>query len=581
MINFYEAPFNLSEKQKNLVMDLFHNMTLDEKIGQVLCPQLATFQEQLVDYYASILKAGSFMIRPFEMKGLAENLQKVQEKSKIPLLIAANLENGGNGAIVEGTMFSNPMGCAATGKPVNGYRLGKISCSQGACVGVNWGFAPIVDLDLDYHNPITNVRTFGSDPKTVLVFAQEYIRAAREEGVIPTIKHFPGDGKDERDQHLLVSVNDSSFEEWMNTYGMVYQTLIDEGAPVVMAGHIAAPYVAKKTKSDISKQEMYMPGSQSKVLLTDLLRDKMHFNGLVVTDSTLMVGYMQNMPRRQAIPYSIECGADVILFNRSIEEDVDYLCEGVKEGILSEQRLDEAVMRVLALKASMGLLEDKSPGKKASPEELIHKKEYEEWVKECADSSITLVKDHRKLLPLSPNKTKRIYLNVIEGNVTNNSPFANDVKRRLKKEGFQVTLRKRRYSFDPQKITLDNITPAVNKALEEAMCSTDNFVSQYDMAMIVINIQTASNATVVRVNWNVLFGMGNDLPWYSGEMPLVVVSTNNPYHLLDVPMAHTYINTYSSNKETIDALFEKLMGRSEFVGVSPVDPFCGRADTSL
>ena len=211
-------------------------------------------------------------------------------------------------------------------------------------------------------------------------------------------------------------------------------------------------------------------------------------------------------------------------------------------------------------------------------------KEQEEihaWVRECADKAVTLVKDNRNLLPLSPEKTKRIYLNVIESDVTNNSAFAADIKKRLQAEGFHVTLRKRKYSFDPKKITLDNMTPAVDKALGEVMCDTDQFVSRYDMAVIVVNIQTASNATVARVNWNVLFGMGNDLPWYSGEMPLVAVSVNNPYHLLDIPMAHTYINTYSDNPETIDALFEKLMGRSRFLGRSPVDAFCGREDTKI
>lgn len=576
-INLLDKPFELDANQQDWVYKIFNAMTEEEKIGQILCPSLANFDEKLVEYYTKVLKVGAVMIRPFEYKGLKNHLAAVQRSAKIPLLISANLENGGCGAIQEGTLFANPLGCAATGKKESAYRLGKISCKEAANVGINWGFAPIIDIDLNYHNPITNTRTFGSNPKTVLEYAKEYIKAAKEEQIYPTIKHFPGDGVDERDQHLLVSVNDLDYEKWMNTYGRIYKSLIEEGVPAVMSAHIAAPYVAKAVNSDLTEEEALLPASQSKTLMTDLLRTELGFNGLIVTDSTLMVGYMQKMPRREAIPRTIESGADMILFHRSIEEDIQFLKEGIATGILSKGRLDEAVLRVLALKAKAELYEknfEDVPEKEMPDRELFSK-----WTKECANQAVTLVKDAKHLLPLSAEKRQRVYLNVIENTTDNDSPFALDCKKRLEQEGFTVTLRKRKYSFDPAKITLENWTPEVDEAIKETMCNTAEFVEKYDMAMIVLNMQTASNATVVRVNWNVLFGMGNDLPWYAGEMPLLVVSVNNPYHLLDIPMAHTYVNAYTNNKETLDAVFDKLMGRSEFVGESPVDPFCGKMDT--
>ncbi len=571
MIDLQGNPFYLNEEKVKWVQETLTTMPEDDLIGQVLCPSLATFDPQLVGYYTQGLKVGGVMIRPFEREGLKENIEMLQRSSAIPLLVAANLENGGCGAIQEGTLFANPLGCAATGDPENGYRLGKIACSEAAQVGVNWSFAPIVDVDYNYHNPITNVRTFGSDPETVLTFARQYIKAAGEEGVLPTAKHFPGDGVDERDQHLLVSVNDLSMEDWMESYGKIYMTLIDEGVPSIMAAHIAAPHVAKAIDPAISDKEAMAPGSQSKTLIAGLLRDKLGFNGLVVTDSTLMVGYMQNLPRHIAVPYSIECGVDMILFNRSIEEDIGYLKAGLQQGILSKKRLEEAVTRILATKASR-MPQNAVP----VPEETK-----QAWTRECADHAVTLVKDEKQLLPLSPKKTKRIYLNVIENVADNRSPFARDFQKRLQKEGFQVTLRKRKYPFDPANLTLEKITPAVNRALEEVFAGTEAFTSQYDMAVIVLNMQTASNATVVRVGWNVLFGMGNDLPWYAGEMPLLVVSVNNPYHLLDIPMAHAYVNAYTNNATTLDAVFDKLMGRSAFQGISPVDPFCGKLDTKI
>lgn len=578
MIDLGIKPFNLDDRQQDIVKEILAGMTVEEKIGQLFCPCLSAFDENAINYYVKDLKVGALMIRPFAREGLCENIAKVQNMGKIPLLMAANLENGGCGAVAEGTMFANPMGCAATGDEENGYRLGKVSCAEAAEVGINWGFAPVVDIDKNYHNPIANIRTFGDDAHTVLSFAREYIRAAKEEGVMPTIKHFPGDGMDERDQHLLVSVNDCSFDAWMESYGMVYAQLIEEGVPAIMAGHIAAPYVAREVRPQISDREALFPASQSEALLNGILREKLGFNGLIVTDSTLMVGYMQNMPRKLAIPRSIACGADMILFNRSLEEDIGYIHSGLEAGILSEARLDEAVLRILGTKMSCGLFDKKHPAAKTSS---LSPEITKTWVRNVADRAVTLVKDDRDLLPISPEKTKRIFLNVIENKEDNRSPFAREIKKRLQREGFEVTLYRRKYSFDAASLTLEKITPTVKKRLDEILCNTEQFVGKYDLALIVLNLKTASNATVVRINWSVLFGMGNDLPWYSGEMPLVAVSFCNPYHLLDIPMAHAYINAYSDNEATLDAAFDKLMGRSAFYGKSPVDPFCGKLDTRL
>lgn len=583
-VDMQAAPFKLNDSQIGWVQETYKNMTLEEKIGQILCPSLSAFSKKKINKFKREIKIGSMMIRPFPLKGLQDNIRTLQESSKIPLLISANLEGGANNAIDEGTLFNQPMGCTATVDKENGYRLGKTACSEAAAVGVNWAYAPIVDIDVNYANPITNIRSFGSKKEDVIGMAREYIKGAGESGVIPTIKHFPGDGVDERDQHLLVSVNTLDYEAWMNSFGEVYQTLINEGVQSVMIAHIAQPAVARELEPGISDEEAFMPASQSKVLMTKMLREKMGFNGLIVTDSTLMVGYMQNMPRREAVPHSIECGADIILFNRSLDEDFRYLMDGYKNGLLSDKRLDEAVMRMLALKASMNLHIQHKDGTivpRTNPMEIIGFPQTKNWVKECADKAITLVKDRKKILPLSPTKTKRVYLNVIENTVSNKSAYAKELNRRLEVEGFIVTLRKRELNIDMRKVMKGMITPSVLKVMKEIMAPTEAFTSQYDMAMIVLNMETESNATVIRVDWQVFAGLGNDIPWYSGEMPLVVVSTATPYHLLDIPMAHVYINTYVNNEATLDALFDKLMGRSEFKGISPVDPFCGHEDCRL
>lgn len=575
-------PFYLNDEQIEWVEKTYEEMSLDERLGQLFCCSVSQFDADTIEKVTS-LNFGSLMIRPFPLAGLQENLRCLQEMSKYPMLISGNLENGGAGVIMEGTLYNMPMGCTATGNPESGYRLGKISAAEAMSVGVNWGFAPIIDLDLNYHNPITNIRAFSSKKEEVLSMARGYLKAAAEEGLTPTLKHFPGDGSDERDHHLLVSVNQLGYEEWLNTYGWLYQKLIDEGAPTIMVGHIAQPAAARALNPDISVEESFMPASQSKTLLTGLLREKLGFNGLIVTDSTLMVGYMQKMPRKDGLCASIEGGADMILFNRNIEEDIRYVKEGYEKGKISEKRLHDAVYRVLALKASKNLHHKKAEGTivpKADAKNVIGCELFRTWTKECADQAPTLVKDNG-ILPLSPEQTKRIYLNVIQNEVNDNSPFAQKIVQRLEAEGFEVTLRKREMRINMEEMVQGIMTPDAVRVMQEIMATTESFTSQYDIAMIVLDMPTESNATVVRVKWSVFAGLGNDIPWYAGEMPLVVVSFANPYHLLDIPMADVYVNAYTDNEDTQASVFDKLMGRSDFVGTSPVDPFCGHEDCKI
>lgn len=576
-----KKPFYLDCKQITWVEETYQNMGLDEKIGQLICAGVPVLSDEVINDLTQNLKIGSLMFRPLPFQEVREGVTKLQAASKVPMLISANLEYGGCGALAEGTYVAQQMSCAATQDKESAYWLGKISCQEAHAAGINWGYAPVVDIDMSYRNPISNIRTYGNDKDTVLVMAREYIRGAKECGVIPTIKHFPGDGTDERDQHLLVSVNQLSYQEWMESYGSIYENLIEDGAIALMVGHIAQPEVAKVLNPGISDYEAYLPASQSKTLLKMLLREKMNYNGLVVTDSSLMNGFMVRMPRRIALPLTIEYGSDMILFNRNIEEDIRYIKEGYQNGILSEARLEEAVKRVLALKAYLHLPEKKEEGTilpDVDVKRLFESEETKEKVKEIADHSITLVKDTKQVLPLSSEKTKRIYLNVIENKVNDQSEFAQNVKKLFEKEGFEVELRKREMNINPAEAYKEAPSEDFLRIMEEITATTDTFVKKYDACVLVLNMETESNMTTCRVSWNVLAGLGNDFPWYAGEIPLIAISTANPYHLLDIPMAHVYINTYSNNKETLEATMDKICGRSQFKGVSPIDPFCGHGD---
>lgn len=576
MIDLKAKPFFLDEEAIRWVSDTLSAMTLAEKAGQVFCPMGFSADPGLLHHLVNDIGVGGMMYRPGQAAEIQDTHRVIQSMAKIPLLLAANTEHGGDGLAFEGTSFGQPMAVAATGDPENAYRMGCTACAEGAALGLNWSFAPIVDINYDFHNPITNVRTFGSDPDRVIACGSAYMRGAKENGVAVSIKHFPGDGVDERDQHILTSVNSLSREAWDASFGKVYASLIEQGTETVMVGHIALPAYA-------SEEEKYLPASLSKSIMTGLLREKLGFNGLISTDATPMVGFTAAMPREKAIPTAIAAGADMILFNKDLEEDTRFLLTGLQNGLLTEQRLDEAVTRILATKAALRLHEKQKtgtlvPGREALS--LVGCGQHRAWAKQVARDAVTLVKDTQRLLPLSPEKYKRVYLNVIQKDMSPENPVVQAWKALFEREGFTVTVRDRRVSITVQDMGDIPAMSGEKKALMHEMYrSVREAREAYDLYVYIANMENASNNTTLRLNWNVTFGLGDDAPWFVSELPALMISTAYPYHLFDAPMIKTYINAYAGTPDFREAVMDKLMGRSTFRGVSPIDPFCGREDT--
>lgn len=556
MIDLKAKPFYLNDEDIQWVMETKASMSIEEKIGQLFVPIGYSGDPGYLEGVMLRRHIGGILYRCGEAAEMQETHRYLQEHSRIPLFICANLEDGGCGIAVDGTNFGKQMQAAATDDSETAYRLGKVSCVEGAAVGCNWAFAPVVDIDRNWRNPITNVRTYGTDPEKVLAFAREYIRAAKEENLLVSVKHFPGDGCDEVDQHILTSVNDLSMEEWDATYGKIYQELINDGAQTVMVGHIALPSYQKHFQKDCPKE--LIPASLSPELLKNLLREKLGFNGLVITDSTCMVGFSSAMEREKAVPFSIEAGCDMFLFNKDLDEDYEYMMAGLKSGILSEERLDEALTRILATKASIGLhrkaADEIVPGSDALS--ILKNETFSAWAKESADRAVTLVKDTQDLLPIDPEKQKRVLLEIL-GECESNDRVIHQFEKRLQNEGFSVELYQR-------------------ESFETAKFDVHTFKDKYDLVIYLGNVENESNKVTNRLSWYTFWGNGNNVPWFVKERPVLFISFANPYHLVDVPMIKTYINAYSNNEYVIDAVVEKIMGRSPFQGKSPIDPFCGK-----
>lgn len=556
-------PYSLNDEDIRWVEDTLAGLTLREKVGQLFC--LNIMEEDIKPMLARLdaldIRPGSFMTRDFDVRTVRRNFKALQEWSALPLLTAANIERGADGVCEEGTMYGTQMQLAATGNLAHAYQFGLACGREAAAAGVNWNFGPIIDIDYNPNNPITNTRVFSSDPEVVRSMGLAYVRGMRESGIAVCVKHWPGDGRDGRDQHMVTSINDFSVEEWDATYGRIYRDCFEEGAESLMAAHILLPSWSRKLVPGIADRDI-LPGSLSHELTTTLLKKKMGFNGLVVTDATTMNGFMQALPRAKAVPMSISAGCDIFLFVCDLEEDFNLMLKGIEDGILTLERLNEAVATVLAFKAMLKLPEKSRLGTLMPDEsalEVFRSETHRNQARACADEAVTLVKDTQNLLPLDLNRHRRVLLHCLGDKGGYHDRTTNHVayfRERLQSEGFEVT------DFDP-----------ADASLQYTKTTVASLRARFDLILYFANIKTSGSDNVARITWK---GPGAlDSTRYVHDIPTLFVSVDNPYHLIDVPAVKTYINGYTPNRHVMDAVVEKLMGRSEFTGENPVDPFCG------
>jgi beta-N-acetylhexosaminidase len=309
-------------------------------------------------------------------------------------------------------------------------------------------------------------------------------------GATPT--HYRGPGGHDRDQHLVTSVNTQTVEEWEASFGEVYRRVFAAGAKSVMVGHIALPEYSKLLRPGIADEDI-LPASMAPEILTDLLRGRLGFNGVICSDALSMVGFTIPMPRSKALPFIIEAGTDVLLFANNYARDVASVHQGIADGTLSMRRLDEAVTRTLALKASLGL-------HRATPEQLVPGvdafdalplDEHRAWSLESAQQAITLVK-HKEagVLPLDVATHKRVLVYYTEDSNPNHHKIAagaaritngHCVAQQLRAAGFEATLFER-----DGRPSLDDVF-----AGRDAV-GYDDLLANYDLVLYVAQYEPAS-----------------------------------------------------------------------------------------
>ncbi len=590
MVDLKAKPYSLSDEDIAWVKDTIASMSDEEKVGQLFFQLTAGMDEKYLEDLVTRYHLGGCRYNNMPSQAVMMQNATLQKYSKIPLFIACNTEGGGNGCCSDGTYIGSGIKIGATGEEKYARLLGQYANEEAKAIGCNMAFAPVCDIHMNWENTEVVSRAFGNDATRVAKMSLAYLEGAHSVGGFAcAAKHFPGNGLDFRDAHLANNINDLNTEEWLATFGKVYSTLIDAGLDAVMGGHIMMPEYMREVCPGITDEEM-LPATLCPEIMTGLLRDRLGFNGMVVTDASHMVAMTDRMTRKEMLPASINAGCDMFLFFNDPDEDFATMLDAYKSGVISEERMVEALTRILGLKAKIGL-NKKSREELSTPTDLsgkIGKEEYREASKEISEKAITLVKyKDTDVLPLCPEKYKRIMIVYVKGaqgpmdalvqmamgGMGAKKNPAEDLRDRLIEKGFDAFI---------YESPLDQIKAQVARGEKPSLNlyfagknSIADFKAGQDLVITLCDVANGRPA----------FGLskgGGEIPWYVFELPVIAISVNAPTMLADIPQVRTYINAYDSKPDTMTALVEGLVtGPDAFLGKDPIDSFCGLWDARI
>lgn len=385
-----------SSSVKDAAESCLKQLTFREKIGQMVqfnngtlkfLRETMTDEQIAAKYPFGSCFSGDDVINLVKGEGPERSgLGVFQSAFKVPLMIAGDLEKGTGGESLPDLIV-----LGAARDPDLAYQFGKVVAQRIRTRGFHWTFSPVADIVLNWLSPAIAGRALGSDPDLVAELATQIIRGMQDQGVCATAKHFPGDGLDFRNQHLGPELDDMTREEWESTFGKVYRKVIASGVRSIMAGHIGLTWA----------DDRCLPATLSEKISTNLLRDELKFEGVLVSDALIMGGFVSFRDTRKRLIAAVNAGIDVLLWPEP--EVFDIVEKAVEAGDIPEKRIEESARRVLEMKAACGVL-----GNEPMPEAGDPGEAYDRTAKEIAEKGTVLVSDRNHFLPLDAEKDKNI-----------------------------------------------------------------------------------------------------------------------------------------------------------------------------
>ena len=547
-------------------------MSLDEKIGQLICAAVnATFLNQDSEAFKALRHqvvdnhVGGIILFRGPVYESVVLVNRMQQLAKHPLLISADLEAGSGMRFDDTVNFPWNMAIAATGNPDYARREGELTAREARAMGVQQIYAPVADVNNNAANPVINVRSYGEDPTDVARFVAAFVEGAQRGGVIATAKHFPGHGDTATDSHRGLPEIDVTRERLNSVELVPFRAAVNAGVGAVMDGHIGLPLIDSTVISplprdlklrpidtdengEIVNAKGTMPTTLSPVM-NGILRNDLHFDGLIVTDAMSMSGLTLYFTQEEASVRALEAGADLLLKPADPDASLRGVRDAVKSGRLTEQRLEQSARKVLAAKYDLGLVQQRlTPLDEI--DRVVAGKQAVALSEEIAEHAITLVRNDAKLLPMQITPAKRIF----------NLAITNGDDRLWIAQTFVGTMA--RAGVKIETIVLDDRSAdaEVKKALDYAGKADIVIVSMYGR----VRTGQARSVALPEPGMKAL----NEL--IDRTAPLIGISFGNPYLLLSVPKLQTYLVAYGDMPSLQEAAAEALAGKIEITGRLPI-----------
>lgn len=528
----------LKKTQTSWIKKTIKSMTPEEKVAQVMSWSGGHLSDQeILDTLERIPFGGLFM-NYNTVQRCKEVADLISGKTKIPIITCADLENGLGARMDGGTIFPWLMGCGACDSEYLVEEMGVATAVEGRNCGIHWTLGPVVDLNINHHNGMSCIRSFGENPQHVIRMANAFIRGVQKNRLMAaTAKHFPGDGVDDRDPHVCTVINHLRRNDWQQSFGNVWKAVIDQGVMTVMSGHIGLPFMDPGLKAFLGPT----PATLSKKIQIDLLRKELGFDGLIVSDAIPMAGFSTHTTPHMRAADNINAGSDMVLWARP-QEDYPWMCQAVHDGKVSSERLNDAVRRVLELKARIGLLDDAIDIPKIKRDDKIR---FEECSESIAEKSISIIRNENQLIPLHLAEGARV--------LTVSCQFEEKLRGTVQElDIVDLELRKRGFQVDHLK------NPTGHELFEKAF--------DYDAVFINIHVLCRYGSIfmtdiLARIFW--------DSFW--PEHPCVVFSSfGDPYKIYELPSVPNMVNVYGSSPCSQRAAVKVWFGEIPAQGKNPV-----------
>jgi len=387
------------KKAKEWVDQTYNSLSQDEKLGQLFIVALYTNKdENHINQVRNIVtndKIGGLILMQDDAAREINLVNEFQQKSKVPLMIGMDAEWGLYQRINTAHKFPWAMTLGAIQDKDLIYQMAAKIAEDCKRMGVNWDFAPVVDVNTNPNNPIIGNRSFGSEVSNVTQSALSYANGLQDNNILAAIKHFPGHGDTNTDSHLDLPVVSHSLQRLNKIELAPFKDLMNKGIGGVMVAHLYVPSL---------ESGKGIPASISKNIITGLLKEKLGYKGLIITDALNMGAVANKYKPGELDALAFKAGNDIMLFSQGVSEGKKLIQKAIDQGEISQSRVEESVKKILLTKYFLGL-NQYTP---KNPENInydINNDSHTKLVQNLYSNALTLLKDEKKLLPLNSNTT--------------------------------------------------------------------------------------------------------------------------------------------------------------------------------